>query len=302
MNDLTLSNCAFMSGFNLRNAHLTVVDSCNFSSHVTLISPHRYGEIAISNSLFQSGLTIETDGILTLEGSIIKHGFLYNSPATSASLVKNNFVSSDSAGLVINHDGVRVIKNNIICNNRQGIVVAEEVNDDLIQFEYNDFWDNEEGNYVGIQPGVGSISANPMFFDAEAGYYQLRAESPCIDAGDPRSPLDPDGSRADMGAIPFRHPESVENLGGIPEIFNLTVSPNPFNDLTTLYFKCEDVGGTAVTVFNIHGREILKREFGHKNGIQRLHIDGRMLGAPGVYFARVKSRQNNITLKLVYIP
>ena len=33
--------------------------------------------------------------------------------------------------------------------------------------------------------------------------YHLAPGSPCIDAGDPASPPDPDGSRADIGALPF---------------------------------------------------------------------------------------------------
>ncbi len=49
----------------------------------------------------------------------------------------------------------------------------------------------------------GNISVDPLFVDPENGDYHLQAESPCIDAGDPESPLDPDGTRADMGAFPF---------------------------------------------------------------------------------------------------
>ena len=33
--------------------------------------------------------------------------------------------------------------------------------------------------------------------------FSLKPNSPCIDAGSPDSPLDPDGTRADMGAIPY---------------------------------------------------------------------------------------------------
>ena len=43
----------------------------------------------------------------------------------------------------------------------------------------------------------------PGFFDGAGHDYHLLASSGCIDAGDPSSPLDPDGSRADMGALPF---------------------------------------------------------------------------------------------------
>jgi len=66
---------------------------------------------------------------------------------------------------------------------------------------YNDVWNNTV-DYDGISPGVGSISMDPLFVGGDPFSYELSAESPCIDAGDPSSPPDPDGSVADMGAFP----------------------------------------------------------------------------------------------------
>jgi hypothetical protein len=51
-------------------------------------------------------------------------------------------------------------------------------------------------------PGTGNLSAPPMFIDL-AGDFRLEAVSPCIDAGDPVDFPDPDGTRADQGALPF---------------------------------------------------------------------------------------------------
>jgi hypothetical protein len=50
-------------------------------------------------------------------------------------------------------------------------------------------------------PGIGNIEANPLFAGA-SGDYRLQASSPCRDTGNP-SQTDPDGSRVDMGALPF---------------------------------------------------------------------------------------------------
>jgi len=49
--------------------------------------------------------------------------------------------------------------------------------------------------------GGGNIDADPMFVEANNGDFNLQTGSPAINAGDPNSTSDPDGSIADMGAF-----------------------------------------------------------------------------------------------------
>jgi parallel beta-helix repeat protein len=59
-------------------------------------------------------------------------------------------------------------------------------------------------NYSDIQggfPGNGNIDEDPLFVDPQNGVYYLQDGSPCIDAGDPDWPRDPDGTIVDMGAF-----------------------------------------------------------------------------------------------------
>ncbi|MCK4654581.1 MAG: T9SS type A sorting domain-containing protein [Candidatus Cloacimonetes bacterium] len=58
--------------------------------------------------------------------------------------------------------------------------------------------------------GVGNINEDPLFVNPYNGDYHLQEDSPCIDAGDPNSPQDPDGTIADMGAYYF-HQEGFIN-------------------------------------------------------------------------------------------
>jgi hypothetical protein len=55
----------------------------------------------------------------------------------------------------------------------------------------------------GYWTGTGNIYSDPLFVDPGNGDYHLQSTSPCKDAGDPASPLDPDGTIADMGAYFF---------------------------------------------------------------------------------------------------
>jgi len=75
-----------------------------------------------------------------------------------------------------------------------------------------------EGGEADINYGDNNIDADPLFVDPDNGDYHLTENSPCIDAGDPDSPLDPDGTRADMGAFYFPqvHPPVLDHP--IPDI------------------------------------------------------------------------------------
>jgi len=64
-----------------------------------------------------------------------------------------------------------------------------------------------------------NILLDPMFVDTAAGDYHLLAGSPCIDAGDPDLPLDPDSTIADIGAYYY------DQRSRPPSAFNL-ISPD----------------------------------------------------------------------------
>ena len=59
------------------------------------------------------------------------------------------------------------------------------------------------GQSSGCLVGPGNIAVDPMFWDHANDDLRLKPGSPCIDAGDPSSPRDPDGSRIDIGALTY---------------------------------------------------------------------------------------------------
>ncbi|MCK4695495.1 MAG: hypothetical protein KAT74_07020 [Candidatus Cloacimonetes bacterium] len=68
--------------------------------------------------------------------------------------------------------------------------------------------------------GTGNIDRNPLFVDPDNDNYNLFYTFPCIDTGNPSSPLDPDDSRVDMGAYYF------DLSNGVPTITAVTDVPN----------------------------------------------------------------------------
>jgi hypothetical protein len=65
-------------------------------------------------------------------------------------------------------------------------------------FQYNCVQDEE--SWEGV---IGVINLDPMLNDTTNGDFTLQAESPCIDAGHPDAPSDPDDTPSDIGAYPF---------------------------------------------------------------------------------------------------
>jgi predicted outer membrane repeat protein len=69
----------------------------------------------------------------------------------------------------------------------------------------------------GVFYGTGNINADPLFTNPTENHFGLTwqnypveddTKSPCINAGDPNYPADPDGTTTEMGAVPF---EAVQN-------------------------------------------------------------------------------------------
>ncbi len=81
--------------------------------------------------------------------------------------------------------------NTIIADSKLASIV--ERNDGIISVEYSI-------SNTDLMPGFGNLFTHPELAAPRAFNFELLATSPCIDAGSPDSPLDKDGSVADIGA------------------------------------------------------------------------------------------------------
>ena len=126
------------------------------------------------------------------------------------------------------------------------------------------------GTYSDIQggwEGEGNIDADPLFADPQNGDFHLtwanfpipdETMSPCIDAGDPDSPFDPDGTVADMGAYYYDQGTGTENYELPNTSYELNNYPNPFNPSTTISFTLatEHTENTELTIYNLKGQKV----------------------------------------------
>ncbi|MCX6641342.1 MAG: T9SS type A sorting domain-containing protein [bacterium] len=124
-------------------------------------------------------------------------------PNQSGHIFRNNTILNCPNGVLVRGTTPNlIIENNIIINCGDGVEFATQfVGSEYLN--YNDAWNNSS-NWTNCQPGSNNISANPMFVGGiGAEQYKLQLNSPCIDTGNPGSPYDPDGTRADIGCFYF---------------------------------------------------------------------------------------------------
>ncbi len=118
------------------------------------------------------------------------------------------------------------IINTILAENQTEAILLDELSEAVVSFS---LCDSE------LLPGNENIFADPLFADALESDWNLLPGSPCIDSGDPNGALDPDGTRADMGALFYNqapamlvineinyHPSSTFDTQDWAEIFNPT--------------------------------------------------------------------------------
>ena len=196
---------------------------------------------------------------------------------------------------------------------------------------YGDFHNNQNGNFSGSPPpGLGvvfGVNANgdscdafynifedPLFEDPMNGNFQITwanfpvpdsTKSSCIDAGDPVSPPDPDGTVADMGAYYFDQsgtPVLEPEISLKPNKYSLhPPHPNPFNPMTAISYQLQAAGYVKLAVYDVQGREVERLVDGWTPaGFYQMTFDASQLSS-GIYFARLMAGNFDQTRKLLLI-
>jgi hypothetical protein len=221
-------------------------------------------------------------------------------------------------GILCSHS-TAVVVNCILDNDHQGIWFDYSLN---ASASFCDFSGNTGGNFYGnsVPHFLGQIVTennngdscdvymniflDPMFMNPEGGDYHLQAGSPCIDAGDPTSHPDPDGTIADIGAFYFSQSGVIDNGNGaqiVSEFRLLPCYPNPFNSTLTIPFTVPIQSDISIMVYNILGQRVKQFDFFmFEPGIHRIQWNPT-INASGLYLIRLSNGFQNSTQRVLYL-
>jgi len=185
----------------------------------------------------------------------------------SSSSFTNVTISGNSSaaggGIYFLRNSILELVNCILWNDLpQEIYFHEDSEPNMITISYTDIETGQAGIVVNNNGTVnwleGNLSENPLFANPDIGDFQLTENSPCIDTGDPTSQYDPDGTRADMGALYFQHENSSEDTEIPFTDLRLSNFPNPFNPSTTISFELdpEFIENTELSIYNLKGQKV----------------------------------------------
>ena len=288
---------AIVNGYNV-SLSMTNCQIINNSAQLFFPSAiYAYGMLTLENCLIANNSNNSNNGTIIVEDTT----YIINSTIVS------NLLSSPSNCIEVD-DTYLYMQNGIMSDNSGCGIFASDAS--IIDINFSDFHNNEIADFGGaISAGLGEITTTNFngdscdiysnifldpLFQAVTGdsAFRLTADSPCIDAGDPASPLDPDSTIADIGAYYFHHVSWVEpdDADASPAEFALHPScPNPFNQSTVISFELRDASFVSLKIFDINGREVVKLVEGMKSaGLHQVLFEGKDL-ASGVYLVRLGS-------------
>ena len=178
---------------------------------------------------------------------------------------------NDPGGLYFNTAGYAQILNSISAFNMYYGIRLEGISPQptFIAIGYSDTYDAVQVlGYAGIDWLEGNIDTNPMFVDQGNSDFHLQAGSPCIDAGDPAYPYDPDSTITDMGAFYFNQTGTAERL------VVRHIAPNNFLCATIFNGSLVLPKDKNCRVFDITGRVVEPRHI--RPGVYFIEVDGKI--------------------------
>jgi len=295
--------------------HNTIYENSTTSQKGPAINVRNTDDVLLEWNLISNNTSTSLCGAISLDNA---------SPLIARNIIVNNQAVYSGAFSMKNASCPELI-NNTVANNLASYIfylfsgsnpivensIIRNTSDVFINFSSTPYvtYSDVSGGYTG----TGNIDENPLFVAPTAGdgptYNGLTADwglqetSPCIDAGNPASPHDPDGTIADMGALYYHQNISVDD----PEVSDMTIRsyPNPFAAETTISFyssaNLHELG--HITIYNIKGEmvktlELEASDSGYSTVWNGKDNSGNAV-SNGIYFYKFKAGDIERTQKLI---
>jgi len=276
--NVLISHCVISSNSTQENPYLgygggiacgsssPIIDNCTISSNSA-------GSTGYGGGIYVVGSSNPSIFNTIMQGNIGQGGIFFDGASVNAFITYCDFYGNGTysfAGNVPEH---------------LGIIVTQNANGDPSDIYYN-------------------IFLNPQLVNPSGGNYHLQSGSPCIDAGDPTSPLDPDSTITDLGAFYFDQLGVTENPNGTPEpsTFQLFPNyPNPFNPTTTISYYLPHSSEIQVDIYNLLGQLVETLFNGRQEGGVHLVRWDASNSPSGIYFVQLQSQNLTQTRKMVLL-
>jgi len=227
--------------------------------------------IAENSGHYGGGIYIDANSSPIISNCLITHNtanfgggissYINCSPMIINCTIADNSAADDGAsglppagGGIHCHNSSAILVNSILWNNTPQEAYLDDAPFNSLTISYSDIRGLQE-NIVRQASSLldwkeGNISEDPRFVNSSVGEYRLLPMSPCIDSGDPKYPLDPDGTMADMGAFYFD--QSAMSLPDIEVLQQSLLFDSVFvDDSKSLYLSVKNRGQRTLRILDL---------------------------------------------------
>ena len=187
------------------HANIDVIDNTLFGG---IILDENF-QATIHDNIFASwpsGIMIWGGGVADIRYNNLN--LVQISQHAEVAIVNNTFYFDNHGVEGSDLENVEIINNIFLAMEDTSIAIYSGLGEQPGTIAYNCFYGMDEATN-DLDLDEGNLFENPFLAGGDPFDYHLQANSPCIDAGDPDSPDDPDGTEADMGC--FFYNQSIDN-------------------------------------------------------------------------------------------
>ena len=298
---ITVTNCVFYERVSISRSSEVELSDCHILGNVDpgLLTLHLIG----GTDQFSPACFIHNNLIL---GKMAVRGNYLDLEMTNNTIIVES-IENPLMATYLQNGSIKITNNIMICegeNDGLYLHYNEPGADALINYNliygfdqfvfrnaFNDF-DLDESNLFDVDPLL--VSLDPL--DPRP-----TRNSPCIDAGDPNSPHDPDGTRADIGMFYYHQELRVKPRLEVelPYTELMSVYPNPFNSTVRLNYSVPNSAQASINVYDITGKLVDQIVNGdHHSGQHSVTWDASNKPS-GIYFALLTAENFTQSVKLM---